>query len=113
MQGPYASASVASFDGVHLKLNRASEHGDAFKAEAREFLRRPDTCEIRAEDDAQRGETVFRVTRQPTRPPARLAVIAGDAIHNMRAALDYVVWQLVIANGQKPRAGAGGNSFPF
>jgi hypothetical protein len=38
------------------------------------------------------------------------AVVAADMFHNLRAALDYLVYQLVIANGKVPRPRQ--NSFP-
>lgn len=34
--------------------------------------------------------------------PLRFALLAGDAIHNLRAALDYVIYQLVLADGGTP-----------
>jgi hypothetical protein len=34
----------------------------------------------------------------------------GDAIHNLRSALDHLVWQLVLLNGKTP---SGANQFPI
>lgn len=34
--------------------------------------------------------------------PLLCSVICGDAIHNLRSALDHLVWQLVLAEGNKP-----------
>jgi len=42
--------------------------------------------------------------------PARFGLIAGDFLQNIRSSLDYLVWQLVIANGKKP---GRCNAFPI
>ena len=36
--------------------------------------------------------------RLRAQPPARLGVLVGDAVHNLRAALDHVVYELASAN---------------
>lgn len=41
--------------------------------------------------------------------PIRLGIIFGDMLNNLRGALDHLVWQLVLANGERPTSG---NSFP-
>jgi hypothetical protein len=35
-------------------------------------------------------------------PPLRLAAIAGDVVHNLRASLDYIVEELVKSSGHTP-----------
>jgi hypothetical protein len=42
--------------------------------------------------------------------PARFGLIAGDFLQNMRSSLDYLVWQLVIANKKTP---GRCNAFPI
>jgi hypothetical protein len=34
--------------------------------------------------------------------PIEVSFVAGDALHNLRSALDHLVWQLVLANGGTP-----------
>jgi hypothetical protein len=42
-------------------------------------------------------------TYAATKPvPARFGLIAGDYLQNLRSVLDYLVWQLILANGQTP-----------
>jgi hypothetical protein len=46
-------------------------------------------------------------------PPLRLGVIISNAIHQLRAALDGMVWQVVLADGGIParlRVGYSGRS---
>ena len=42
--------------------------------------------------------------------PIRLGVIVGDFIHNLRSALDHLVWQFVRREGNRPRRS---NAFPI
>lgn len=52
-------------------------------------------------DDLQSGQHVLKVSRiDPV--PFEVLLIAGDMLHNLRSALDHLIWQLVLANGQTP-----------
>jgi hypothetical protein len=42
--------------------------------------------------------------------PARFGLISGDVLQSVRSSLDYLVWELVIANGEKP---GKHNAFPI
>ncbi len=42
--------------------------------------------------------------------PARIGLIVGDCLQNMRSSLDYLVWELVLANGLTPTRQ---NAFPI
>ncbi|HEX6687489.1 MAG TPA: hypothetical protein VF085_02360 [Solirubrobacterales bacterium] len=45
----------------------------------------------------------FGVVARHVRPlPKAVYLIAGDAVHNIRTALDYLAWQLVLKGGQTP-----------
>jgi len=39
--------------------------------------------------------------------PDHVALIAGDVLHNLRSALDYLVYALIRANGKTPSTSAG------
>ncbi len=92
----------ADLSGVLVKIDRAKTHLNDFDRRARRI---EDACRrvIVRERDEQRSEYVFRFSRIPTLRPVLGAVI-GDAIHNLRVALDHLAWQLVIASGGKPRS---------
>jgi hypothetical protein len=65
--------------------------------------------QITFEQDDDSGEYVARMhslRKPPVPPPARASVIVGDALNNLRSALDYVVWQLAAAPSKK-------NQFPI
>ena len=94
--------------GIDAKIDRAKKHVDNLKTEVNAFLE-SDAYSVVTEDDQQTGDRVFRVRIQ-SEIPASIAAIAGDVVHNLRSASDYLVWQLVEANGCTPDHGT---EFPF
>lgn len=101
--------SQHSLGGVWEKLRRAEEHREALEAEISAYLN-PDVYAARGQLDPQGQEYVVRAHVGQDPPFLRWGLITGDAIQNIRAALDHLVWQLVIANGKKPNTG---NAFPI
>lgn len=92
---------------ARVKLARADEHLSVLRRQVdRETYTGPDFIQIR-----QDGPW-YVVTCQPLKRalPPRLAAICGDAIHNMRSSLDYVVTGLVIEAGVRPTRH---NAFPL
>jgi hypothetical protein len=86
-------------DGVMLKIQRADEHIRNLNAEVAALIN-GDTYRLVSEPDTDARECVLRVLGPE--PPGRLAVIAGEIVHQLRSILDHLVWQLVIANGGEP-----------
>lgn len=90
----------ASIDGPKLKLDRAKKHLTDLESACDRFLdSNPYT--IIAKDNPEAEQRQHRLVRAE-KPPDCLSLIAGDAVHNLRSALDHLIWQLVIANGGKP-----------
>ena len=96
--------------GVYLKLKRAADHISDVDDSIRSFCdSRP--YEIRSREHpipAIQHITVYVARVTPI--PEELALQIGDAIHNVRSALDHLACQLVLANGGKVRTGT---SFPI
>jgi len=88
-------------DGVRIKINRANEHIAEYWSELQTF-RKTNPYSVREDIDTQSGNKVWIVNSKITTPPLSLSAIIGDAIHNFRSTLDYLAWQLVIANGGIP-----------
>jgi hypothetical protein len=89
--------------GPRLKIKRADKHIQDLDAARKEFIdTRPYVSY--SETDPETGALVYKVSVEPHADEGLrdLSVIAGDAIHNLRSALDLLAWQLVEANGQKP-----------
>jgi hypothetical protein len=103
---------MASLDSVRLKIDRAHEHLDALEGEiTRYYATKP--AEFVAdptvyEDDA--GQQFVFGSFKSDAPPPHIAVVMGDVLQNLRSALDYLIWELVLANKQQP---GKKNQFPI
>jgi hypothetical protein len=86
--------------GSRLKIERAGEHLAAFDAEIAPFLS-GDQYEITPQTNPQTGQNQVRLSiKAPV--SARAALIAADVIHNLRQALDHLVWQLALLTNPRP-----------
>lgn len=100
--------SAASLVGVWAKLSRANGHRHAVE-DLIERWREEKPYEFVHDQESQPGWTILTV-RIRKYPPPEIGVIVGDYVHNVRSALDQLVWQLVIANGAAP---GRHNQFPI
>lgn len=96
--------SAAKLTGVRIKIERAREHIDQLRTAidpmlAVDLKSRP--YRLFVEVDPNSLERVVRLAVLDNLDP-RLGAIAGDAVHNLRSALDLLVWQLVTVNGGSP-----------
>lgn len=91
---------MSRLDGVHAKLRRADEQLEAFyRDRARWIAEIPQFYSY--ELDAKTGwfTAYFAIAKNP---PIEWSVIAGEIVHDLRSALEHLVWQLVEASGGKP-----------
>lgn len=96
-----------SVTDIELKLGRARSHIAEFRTKAAAV--RNGYCTIKPEEDQERRMSVMRISIEP-KSPDKLRLVAGDALFNLRAALDYIVTQAVLSNGQTPTRA---NQFPI
>jgi hypothetical protein len=76
------------FDSVWLKLGRAKKHVGDLEAEIIAFwATKP--YEIETEGDPKTGVGSIRIKGDPKPLPDSIPLIAGDAAHNLRSALDH------------------------
>ena len=95
----------ASLDGARLKINRAKLHlGNLGRAVKR--FRETSAYEIATADNPDTGLREWRVVQADPLPPS-LSLLTGDVVHNLRSALDHLVYQLVLANGNSPDTRTG------
>lgn len=89
-------------EAVKWRLERADEHLATLNAERDAFLRRVEENgrPIVGEFERDVGEYVFRVDVEP--PDPRIGLVVGEFAHNLRAALDNVLWQVVLLRGGSP-----------
>jgi hypothetical protein len=94
--------------GCYVKLARARAHLDALRAAVVNlFGAEPER--IPAVFDAATGNYVIRAQRSIV-IPLEWSAIAGDVVHNLYAALDYLAWELVAVNGG---TGTRSTAFPI
>lgn len=75
-----------------LKLKRAGEHIEALKLAVEAWLG-TDAYTISREINTETGDTVRRAKIKSS-PPVELSLIVGDAVQNLRSALDHAVYFL-------------------
>lgn len=93
---------------IRQKVDRAKKHISDFEIARDRFLSE-EPAGVASKFNPQTGEEEFYITHLPV-PPIELGLIAGDAIHNLRTALDHLAYELVRANGQSPNRGT---AFPI
>jgi hypothetical protein len=98
-------------DGVREKVDWAQRHYDSLSDEIHTWVNRHMHSGGR-DFYPEAGVHVIR-WEAPATPPL-WSVMCGNIVHNLRSALDHLVWQMVLAHGvQPPKEGFGGNSFPI
>ena len=92
---------MADLSGVKAKFRRARDHAVDFNKEFQRIVdARP--FELRAQIEAD-GWCHIRWQQNGENPSLEsLSLIFSDMLYNLRATLDYSVWQLVLANGGRP-----------
>lgn len=99
------SAVPGSLEPPRLKIERAKKHIRDLEVAVKRFLD-SNPYGLVPNEDTKAGKQPPRVSVRED-PPDELSLIAGDAIHNLRSALDLLVWQLVLANGSTPHDRTG------
>ncbi len=94
---------AANLHGVWAKWERAIEQLTALDKEVTAFCSQPHPYTIRSHDHRKDGCYRFEIypAWQPG-IPYRWGAIFGEIVHDLRSALDNLVWQLVVLNGGNP-----------
>lgn len=100
--------STSPLDSIWLKLARAEKHLDEVIRKTKEYAH--GECSIVMEKDVALQMAVQRIRIRPSASP-EISAMAGDFFSNVRAALDYIVWQLVLSN--PPNEPSASNQFPI
>ncbi len=87
-------------DSVRYKVIRAYEHLKELEAEIGRYYKTNPAKMVRQAEGGP-DEYIGRiVTDEPI--PARIPMLIGDCVQNLRSSLDYLVWELVGAAKKKP-----------
>ncbi|MGO8802086.1 hypothetical protein [Candidatus Binatus sp.] len=84
--------AIDRLDSIRTKTHRAKKHIDDLAGELRSFLDL-DPYRVHSYDDAETGDRVCQLVVAERFPYRALAII-GDAIHNLRSALDHLACEL-------------------
>jgi hypothetical protein len=89
---------VSSRQSWWLKVDRAEQHHHVIEAELKTFTQ-TDPLTLRSKHNLEGTEQTLRFiysVEALKTPPESWAFVFGDAVQNLRAALDHVVWALVV-----------------
>ena len=90
-----------SLVGPRLKFERAEEQLSRVEKALVEYLD-TDPCDIPDEPERKGEWAIIRLRAIRTLPDPRWGVRIGEFLHDLRSALDNLVWQLVLLNGETP-----------
>lgn len=87
--------AVSPFDSCLLKIRRAEEHFEILRKEIGDW-NRSQRSSIDKETDPEGREHAVWLNVDPLPPLKNLSLITGDCIHNLRCALDHLVYARAI-----------------
>jgi hypothetical protein len=99
---------VASLDSVRLKIAWADKHLKFLVAEMDRYFK-TDPCHIVTDIDPATNLVIETRFVQERPLPPDIPLIVGDCVQNLRTALDYLIWELVLVAGNSP---SEKNAFP-
>ena len=99
---------MASLDSVKLKVFRAAIHYKELEVEFEKYFQTNPAKVVRQQEGTP-DQYIGKV--EPKGPiPTRLPLIIGDCLQNLRSSLDYLVWELALAEKNTP---GKDNMFPI
>lgn len=91
---------VPSLSGVEAKLGRARTHLSTLEESIAAVIG-PNLQRFVLDDHDTNGWHALRVYGVPSIDPD-WSLLVGDCVHNLRAALDHLAWQLILLDGKTP-----------
>ena len=89
-----------SLKSAEWKIYRAGQHFKELEAELRRYFQgNPGRFMVKPESTP---DSIIASFQAKESTPARIPLIIGDCLQNARSALDFLVWELVRANGHEP-----------
>jgi hypothetical protein len=104
---------TASADSAHAKLKRAHGHIEHLRASIREAGQGdPYRLPLRVQGEPETGGKTLRVGALPDKAE-EWGLLIGDAIHNLRCALDHIWWALAIKHLEREPTEQEASSIQF
>lgn len=98
---------MAYFRSAHLKIEWANKHIGELAAVFQRFLK-SDFYRLGLDEQSDGSYVLAFESQMPV--PGDISMLIGDAIHNLRSALDHVAYEIVADTGRKPSRHV---AFPF
>ncbi len=93
---------MGALDGSWAKLERAKAHIDTLRAEISETTEGELNLPLRRQYEPEHAAVVWRIESVPEIRDS-WGLLVGDALHNLRCALDHLWWQLALKHlGREP-----------
>jgi len=109
----YVEDMPAQFDGVRAKLDRADQHLRTLQ-HAFDLWVGGETYEIVDVIDYDTGEDILTFRWVTAQPYVEWGLLVGDCVHNLRSALDHLVYALAVnSSGVDPPPNARRLQFPI
>src|SRR5882757_2753581 len=107
------STPSPEFASCWLKLRRAKEHFDTLESEISAW-HNPAPYSVRKERNSDGSRHSMILVGDSTKRLERWSLICGDCVHNVRSALDHLVYALAIINsGKNPPPNERNLQFPI
>jgi hypothetical protein len=91
---------MASLDSVKQKLLWARDHLNSLETEGKRYFA-DEPGKMVPEQEQNTGRLILKFDAR-TPIPTRIPFMVGDTLQNLRSALDYLVWELVLAANNVP-----------
>jgi hypothetical protein len=91
---------MASLDSVRQKIVWAEHHREALTTEGNRYIA-TEPCIVVTDEEPETSRIILRVRINSPVPPS-IPLIIGDCLQNLRSALDYLIWELVLAANNTP-----------
>jgi hypothetical protein len=101
---------MLNLDGPRLKIRRAKSEIECFSHAEEIFRQNTKYYIIRTNINPKSGNYIYRVRQEGPPPPLDWGIDIGEIIHNLRSALDYLVYQLALL---KSNTHTVGTQFPI
>jgi len=95
-----------------LKVNRADKHLRELAADIKRF-NKSNAYSVSFEPHHKAGEYVFRVYVDRPPPTIEWGIVIGDVVHNLRSALDQLVWEMADSESGPAPEGRIARSSPW
>jgi hypothetical protein len=102
-----------TFDGIRLKRTRAWDQINSLKADIASFLQCDPAPYVPNVDFNGKTQILTISVHINKIPDTMWGIRVGEIVHNLRSALDHVIWELFVKNNRQPPGLRDKHQFPI